>query len=201
MGKGSGSIGTTGGDKRIQGDTMSSLGYGELIRRVCRLANTDAAYLFTDWRMWPHTTTAVELGGFRVRGMLVWDKGWAGMGMRWKMQHELVCWGTKMTAKPGDGLGNVLKAGRSGNAEHPTEKPLNLMEAIIGNAEPGSVIDPFMGSGTTGVAAIRLGRKFVGIELDSLHFDTACRRIDEAMRSPRLFDAPKDHGTQMAIDT
>lgn len=181
-GKSGGSIGTTGERKPIQGDTMSTGGYFALMRRVLREANADASYLFTDWRMWPYTTEATELSGYRLRGMIVWDKGHGGMGARWKAQHELICWGTKLVSKMGPGLGNVLSYKRSGNANHPTEKPLGLMEALVKNAEGNSVLDPFMGSGTTGVAAVLQGKRFIGVELDPKHFETACRRIEEAQR-------------------
>jgi site-specific DNA-methyltransferase (adenine-specific) len=75
---------------------------------------------------------------------------------------------------------------------HPTQKPVALMEWCLGflpNAE--TILDPFMGSGTTGVACVNLGRKFTGIELDPGYFDIACRRIEEAYKQPRLFEQPK----------
>jgi len=75
---------------------------------------------------------------------------------------------------------------------HPTQKPLPLMRWCLGflpNAN--TILDPFMGSGTTGVAALQLGRKFIGIELDPGYFDIACKRIEEAWRQPRLFAEPK----------
>lgn len=74
---------------------------------------------------------------------------------------------------------------------HPTQKPLALMEWCLGflpNAR--TILDPFMGSGTTGVACAKLGRSFIGIELDPGYFDIACRRIEEAYRQPDLFIAP-----------
>ena len=61
--------------------------------------------------------------------------------------------------------------------DHPTCKPLPLMESIIANVAGTTVCDPFMGSGTTGAAAIRAGKRFVGIEHNRTHFETACRRI------------------------
>ena len=64
----------------------------------------------------------------------------------------------------------------------------------------GSVIDPFMGSGTTGVAAVKLGRKFTGIEIDPGYFDIACRRIEAALREPDLFVAPPQPAKQEAFD-
>jgi len=133
--------------------------------------------------------------------MIVWDKGCAGMGARWKMQHELVAWGTKLTSKMGAGHGNVITAARSGNEWHPTEKPLSLMQKIVKNAEPGIVLDPFMGSGTTGVACIAEGRPFVGVEIDPKHFAAACRRIEQAYKQRPLFETePAPQPVQMGIE-
>jgi site-specific DNA-methyltransferase (adenine-specific) len=74
---------------------------------------------------------------------------------------------------------------------HPTQKPLRLMLRCLElKTHCNSVIDPFMGSGTTGVACVKLGRKFIGIELDEKYFDIACKRIEEAYRQPDMFIAP-----------
>jgi DNA modification methylase len=71
---------------------------------------------------------------------------------------------------------------------HPTQKPVPLIEWTINQlAEPASVIDPFMGSGTTGVACANLGLKFIGIEIEPKYFDIACERIDNAYRQVRMF--------------
>lgn len=72
--------------------------------------------------------------------------------------------------------------------EHPTQKPIALMEWCLGAMPTANIIlDPFMGSGTTGVAAVRLGRKFIGIEIEPKYFDIACRRINSATRQTDLF--------------
>lgn len=73
--------------------------------------------------------------------------------------------------------------------EHPTEKPVALMKELIADfTQPGDLIlDPFMGSGSTGVAALALGRRFVGIEQDPKWFALACRRISQANAQPQLF--------------
>lgn len=72
---------------------------------------------------------------------------------------------------------------------HPTEKPIPLMAEIVKDFTSAgqTVLDPFMGSGTTGVACVKLGRKFIGIELDEKYFDIACKRIEEAYKQPDLF--------------
>ena len=71
--------------------------------------------------------------------------------------------------------------------DHPTQKPVSLMEWCVKHAgDPSSVLDPFMGSGTTGVACANLGRAFIGIEREPRYFDIACRRIEDAQRQGRL---------------
>ena len=75
---------------------------------------------------------------------------------------------------------------------HPTEKPVALMSDIINDFtnQSQTILDPFMGSGTTGVACVKLGRKFIGIELDEKYFDIACKRIEEAYRQSDMFIEP-----------
>jgi site-specific DNA-methyltransferase (adenine-specific) len=71
--------------------------------------------------------------------------------------------------------------------EHPTQKPLSLMRWCVSLAKDcRSVVDPYMGSGTTGVACMDLGRSFIGIEREPKYFDIACRRIEDAQRQGRL---------------
>jgi site-specific DNA-methyltransferase (adenine-specific)/modification methylase len=84
---------------------------------------------------------------------------------------------------------------------HLTQKPVEVMEWCLGFLPKAqTILDPFMGSGTTGVACQKLGRAFTGIELDPDYFDIACKRIDEAMRQPDLFVEPPAAPTQEALD-
>ena len=77
--------------------------------------------------------------------------------------------------------------------EHPTQKPVGVMEWCLGHVpDAKTILDPFMGSGTTGVACVKLGRKFTGIETDEGYFDIACSRIEKAYAQPDFFvEAPK----------
>ena len=77
-----------------------------------------------------------------------------------------------------------------GHKHHKNEKPVALMMRLLAFLGPATALDPFMGSGTTGVACVQLGVGFVGVEQDADHFDIACRRIEEAYRQPRLFAEP-----------
>lgn len=85
---------------------------------------------------------------------------------------------------------------------HPTQKPIEVMRWCIGHLPEGSdlILDPYMGSGTTGVACVKMGRKFIGIERESTHFESACKRINEAYRQPDMFVAPPIKATQESIN-
>jgi DNA modification methylase len=180
-GKSGGSIGTR--DKAtIQYDNLSTRGYRNLMREVLRLATScDELMLFTDWRMWIESFDATEDAGYRVRNMIVWDKLQMGMGMPFRNQHELIVYGKKSPAKIVEGAtGNVLGVRRSGNEHHPTEKPVDLMTRLVaGCVNTGTVLDPFMGSGTTLRAAKDLGRKAIGIELEERYCEIAARRLGQ----------------------
>jgi site-specific DNA-methyltransferase (adenine-specific)/modification methylase len=89
---------------------------------------------------------------------------------------------------------NGMIRAEAGTREHPTQKPREVMKWCIEHLPSGcrTLLDPFMGSGTTGVAAVKLGRKFIGIEIESRYFEIALRRISEALKQPDLFiEKPK----------
>ena len=83
---------------------------------------------------------------------------------------------------------DVIEYPRTNNEFHPTEKPIGLMCKFV-EWTSGTILDPFMGSGTTGVAAIQMGRKFIGIEREPKYFDIACKRIQQAVDQPQLFES------------
>lgn len=117
---------------------------------------------------------------------LVWDKG-----QRIQQSDGELAW-TSLT-----GALRIITINRSeigqdadrwrGPSFHPTQKPVALMTWCIDQAGPGDVLDPFMGSGTTGVAAMQMQRTFIGVERETKYFDIACRRIEDAQRQGQLF--------------
>lgn len=86
----------------------------------------------------------------------------------------------------------MLRANGEERGDHPTQKPIGVMVWALQQlpADARKIIDPFMGSGTTGVACVKAGLTFTGIERETRYFDAACRRIEEAYRQPRLFAEP-----------
>lgn len=142
---------------------------------------------------------------FREAGMI--PKPWAWVkqcppppmpGNRWPSGFEVACHGYDSGAYFGDknpARRNVMTADalRAGNHEkvgHPTQKPMAVMRHLIDSlVSPGTTaLDMFMGSGTTGVAAVQMGRKFIGIEREPKYFDIACQRIEHAQAQSTLFD-------------
>lgn len=94
----------------------------------------------------------------------------------------------------------TIAATNAERVEHPTQKPVALMRWCIEQAgNPKSILDPFMGSGTTGVAAIQLGRTFTGIEREPKYFDIACKRIEQAYAQGQLFPVEVNKPIQLTI--
>lgn len=83
----------------------------------------------------------------------------------------------------------MLRANKEPRGDHPTQKPVGIMEWVISHLpnDVQTIIDPFMGSGTTGVACMKMEKQFVGIERERKYFDIACKRIEDAQRQERLF--------------
>ncbi|MDE3796963.1 site-specific DNA-methyltransferase [Sinorhizobium meliloti] len=144
----------------------------------------------------------IEASGAKYKRAMVWVKPDAmpqfnGQGP--SVGHEMM-----VSAWYGKGHSSWNGGGRPGNfrhnkntpggGQHPTQKPLPLMQELVGLfTNPGqTILDPFAGSGTTGVACAKMGRRFIGIELDPKYFDVACERIEKAYAQGDMFvEAPR----------
>jgi DNA modification methylase len=184
-GKSAGSIGTrmvkTGArhEGGIANDKLSTRGYLALMKAVLGLVDAPILYAFTDWRMWINLYDVAESSGFGIRNMVVWDKGTPGMGRGWRTQHELVAFGARSAVdfSPSKAQGNVIASKRTGNKLHPTQKPVDLLEAILGVTDMAlNVYDPFGGSGTTLMACETTGRCCFAAELSPQFVDVIIRR-------------------------
>lgn len=152
--------------------------------------------LFTDWRQLPACTDAIQAGGIIWRGIAAWDKTEGARAPHpgyFKHQCEYVVWGTHGSLEPATHGGPwkgcyrfpVLQADK----HHMTGKPRELMRELVQVVRPGGLIlDPFAGSGTTGVACVETGRRFLGFELLEHNVDISNRRIAGA--TPALTAVP-----------
>ena len=175
-----------GGDNRDQRAylTWCSLWLGECLRIV---EPGRAAVLFTDWRQLPTTTDALQCGGFVWRGIAPWLKPLARPQMgRIAAAAEFVVWGTAGPSADDEKIGcipghHIASAPSGGDREHVTQKPESTMRWLVSPCPAeGAVLDPFVGSGTTGAAAVATGRSFVGIEREPAYLDIAARRLEQA---------------------
>jgi len=162
-------------------------------QRILKPGGTFAT--FTDWRQLPTTTDAVQAAGLVWRAVAVWDKG-IGRPVKGRFRNhvEYVVWATNGPhSNPQDVYPSTILRHSSPTSTrriHLTEKPIDLIAELL-TLTPGDgvVLDPFMGSGTTGVAAVQSGRDFIGVEMTEHYFDVAERRIKAA----------QDDGSQMAL--
>ncbi len=185
-----------GDDEWFTTDCLTTNGFVWLMREcACEwrrvLKPGGHALVFIDWRMAPNLTGAIESADMRHLGVLIWDKTYFGMGSYFRNQHEFILHFTKGRSLPPQrrDVGNVLSHKPIRNGDHPTEKPVSLLRELIGVVTPpgGTVLDPFMGSGSTGVAAITEGFRFVGIERETEYHAIAAARLQKAACEGGLF--------------
>lgn len=154
---------------------------------------------FTDWRQLPTTTDAIQSGGWIWRGVVPWSKpGLRPMSGRFRAECEFVVWGSA-GPMPWDydapALPGFFQSRPPSEREHITQKPLDVMRQLVRIVpEGGTVLDPFAGSGTTGVAALLEGRRFVGVEMTDHYAEVAARRLRKAETQ-----APPEDAGQMVL--
>lgn len=152
-------------------------------------ADETEMYVFTRWNMTHQWSEAIDaLQDFQVKNVLVWDKGTPGMGdidANWAFSWEAIIYAKKGRRHIPKRRSSVISIDRTHSAEHfhPTQKPVELLEVLISmSTNPGDlVVDPFAGSGSTIVAAERLGRRGIGIEKDQEWATKAQMRLGQGV--------------------
>lgn len=142
-------------------------------------------YIMCNGRNLKELQCEAENAGFIFQNIIVWEKGNVTPNRYYMGACEFILMLRKGKARTinNKGTPNILHIKNPvGKKFHPTEKPVELMRVLIENSteENDIVFDPFMGSGSTGIAALNVGRRFVGCELDEGYFEIARKRIDEA---------------------
>jgi site-specific DNA-methyltransferase (adenine-specific) len=175
---------TFSGDNR---DARSWARWCNLWLSDCRGLTADRGYIlmFSDWRQLPTASDAIQGGGWLWRGLVSWDKTGAARAPHkgyFRHQCEYVLWGTngrcKIATHGGPWPGSFTIPVLQSDKHHLTGKPTRLMEQLVQCVPEGAtVLDPFAGSGTTLVAAVKQKRRGVGIELDRRNCEIAARRI------------------------
>lgn len=163
--------------------------------------------VFADWRQLPSTTDAVQSGGWVWRGIAVWDKseGTRPMLGRFRSQAEYIVWGSNgplSMERAAPVLPGVLRCVvRKDDKHHQTGKPTEVMRWLAQFCERGGVIlDPFAGSGTTGVAALLEGYSFIGCERSPEYFEVARARLEAAeVGAPIAFGSTADSNAQPSL--
>lgn len=163
----------------------------------------DGGYLITflNWRTLPMLMKACADAKIETTSCVVWDKEWIGPASPAQLRptYEMILFCAKGNAKienrsQSDVMRHKWMAAHAGQSGHPAQKPVPLLKQLIELVTmPGqTVLDPFMGSGTTGIAALQLKRKFRGYEGDTEHYKTAAERIANAAEPMRAFASPSN---------
>jgi DNA modification methylase len=180
-------------------DQMTTTGFVWTMRQIMQdsyhlLPDGGSFLSFIDWRQWPTLVGAFESCNYRIQNMIVWDKVNMGLGNGFRNTHELVAHASKGVPNVYNrGTKNVLaeKRIRPDAIGHPSPKPVDLIAQLIAVVAPsgGTVLDPFMGSGSTLVAAKRDGFKAIGIETNAAYCDIAIARLNDTYAThPSLFE-------------
>lgn len=153
------------------------------------LKNETHCYIFSNAICLSEMLTEAQLVGFKLHNVLIWEKNNCTPSQWYMKNCEYILFLRKGDAKYINNIGQSKTVHQFnniiGNKVHPTEKPVDLLKFYITNSSNVGdvVLDPFMGSGSTGVACIHTGRNFIGIELDEKYFNIAKERIDKTTES------------------
>jgi site-specific DNA-methyltransferase (adenine-specific) len=199
-------------DRRVMrkdGLVATALSFGEIGEDTRLLVTREAARISSGWVIFfcqaegvAPWRDAIEAAGAKYKAPMIWIKPdgmpqFNGQGPGMGYESMVSAWAGQGHSKwNGGGRHGVFTfpKGEGTVAQHETQKPLRLMSELVHlfTNYGQTILDPFMGSGTTGVAAVKQGRRFVGIEIEPRYFDVACKRISEALNQPDIFiERPK----------
>jgi site-specific DNA-methyltransferase (adenine-specific) len=191
---------------RIGDWTNAAVWYSAWMRAAWDCLGTEGSmWICGNWRTMPLLTISADELRANISSVVVWDKEWIGVGplnglrQRYELIFQIGKGEFKVVNRSEPDIWPVQWASHRPSG-HDAEKPVPLMRRAISVSRASRVLDPFMGSGTTGVAAVSEGAGFVGIEIEPKYFDIACRRISAALAAPDMFiEQPKPITKQEAL--
>jgi DNA modification methylase len=177
----------------LRGDDELDFGWLDEVERIA--ADTFCLFVFCRWDVQEQFRAEIAKH-FTVRSQVIWDRGIHGLGdlkAQYAPCHDVAWFATRGGYRfPNGRPKSIYRVDRLSANElvHPTQKPVPLMKVAVNDLTVSGaiVLDPFMGSGTTGVACVKTGRNFIGIELDEGYFAIAERRIENAQAQPSLLE-------------
>jgi site-specific DNA-methyltransferase (adenine-specific) len=189
-----GSSGGTGGilkeeiNKRGKVFKHNDIEFNEWLPELYRvLKDTGHAYIMSNNKNLKDMLIEIENAGFNIFKTLIWAKNSAITNMYYMDSHEYIIFCRKGKAKRINNCGtkSVLNIDNPRNKVHPTQKPVELMKILIENSsnENDIVLDPFMGVGSTALAALKSNRQFIGFEIDENFYKIAEKRISETTKA------------------
>ena len=174
-----------------------------------RLRNTGFMSVCGNWRSIPTLICALSRVKWSATSCVIWDKQWIGPAYvnAFRPTYELAIVAAMKDGEiPNRSASDIFRgekwcAGHSKTTSHPAEKPVDFMSYLVVNTSPsaGLVVDPFMGSGTTGVSAVSEQRRFIGIEMDEANYEEAKRRIQDELKKVAFLEPKKPRESQRSL--
>lgn len=168
--------------REVQHDKIANDKDEELLIWACGLPAEHSKYIFCRW----DNISSIP----KPKSLIKWIKNNWSMGdlehEHGRQTEEIAFYAGEKHFFPKKRPTDIIHGIRTGNEFHPTEKPVDVMTQIVEWTD-GIVLDPFMGSGSTGCACAKLRRDFIGIELNEKYFDVACKRIEASYKQPDMF--------------
>lgn len=188
--------------ENFSGDNMDMIALQEFLTSIfikirSVMKNGKGVFCFIDWRNITAVINAIQMAGFIYRGILIWNKKTSrNIPNRFRNDCEFIVWGTNGPDDGNDYKNIRFSSGNcfdvisvlSADKKHQTEKPVELLKKIlIYSQENDVVLDCFCGSGSTAVACIETGRKFICMEQNFTYFEIACDRIEKAIKQKEIY--------------
>ncbi len=159
--------------------SFAQMAFEQYLKLILAVAKDDFEfYLFTDEVSYPVVYPLLYSSFYQTKA-IVWDKGSIGLGGKWRRQFEFILYSHKGRPKKNGSHSDIIKCKRSEDKEHPYEKPVELLKAILELSLPDLTADPFMGIGSTLVASKELNRKCIGIEIEEKYCEIAAKRCSQ----------------------